>query len=279
MTASRHIYLLHTRRPSVSEGQPRTVAGARAALRTYEDANPDIPAPTRRMMGLSALGKRFGRKILEEAVGKTLPQLPFRDASWRWWNALALAGLGDQWPRFVAALPTGGVWAGADAVRRWCVRHHRRSAYMRFLRHAGTDPSHHQRPVTGVVWTKGGIWRVESPLTRLLVRKQHLPPRPLVTRWQQQLGHERIRLLERELMHLVDPDLLMSYDAKWLAVAYARRRLTEMLGWRKRKASIAVAVWFFQQQIPFKDGVVVPGRRPGYTERRHARKAHDVWSI
>lgn len=278
MTKSRHICHLHTRIPSVAKGQPRTVEGARAALVAYEAANPDIPAPTRRMMGLSALGKYFGRRILEEAVGHKLPQLPFRDASWRWWNALNLAGLGSRWEDFVQGAYSGGTCEGAKRVRDYCEARGEISLYLTFLRHSGTNPWKHCRPITGHIWTRGGCWRPESSLTKLLVLKQHLPQRKMPRTWQRKMGHEKVRLLERELMNLIDPETLMSSDAKYRALDYTRRRLAEMLGYRRKRVGLNMAAWFFQQKLPYTRGAVVPDRATGYVTRNWDRKLRDHWS-
>lgn len=261
---------------SVCFGLPRTAEGARTAIKRYEEQNSDLPAPTRRMMALSACGKYFGRRVLEEATGQKLPRLPFRDWSWRWWNALNLAGLGSLWPGFVAQIKIGGLDQGARYVEL------RSSAkrYQTFLCIAGTNPRNHHKPVRDILWTKGGCWRIESSLTKLLVLKQHLPERTLVTQYQKTLGHHKVRLLERELMNLIDPDTMMSSEAKHRALDYVRRRIPEMLGWKRKRVGYEMAAWFFQQKIPVPDGTVVPDRRSGYVTRKWGSVRHNRdWQV
>ena len=97
--------------------------------------------------------------------------------------------------------------------------------------------------------------------------------------WQKRLGTHRARLLERELYNAINPDAVLSYEAKALALDYFRRRLPEMLGWRKQKlASYRAAAWFFQQPIPCPYGVVVPGGRLGYPYRRRDTQVRAYWS-
>ena len=139
--------------------------------------------------------------------------------------------------------------------------------YQLFLRRCGVNPHNHHSPLRDVVWTKGGCWWTASTFTQLLVLKRHLPPRRRVLRWQKRLSDEAVRLLESELMNLIDPDVMFSYEAKQLALEYVRRRLGQLQGWTKRRVSLAAVAWFFDHSIPDPghQGTVAPHPQPGYT--------------
>src|SRR5437899_2199342 len=125
-----------TNLPSTSRGLPRTIAGAREALRRYEHANSDLPVQQRRLLGLAACSRYFGRRILEEATGTRLPRAPFRDWSWRWWNVLVTTGLEEQWEEFAKLASKNGIRAAATYLRAKISS----EQYLNFLRRAGTNP-------------------------------------------------------------------------------------------------------------------------------------------
>ena len=241
--------------PGISRGLSRTRHGALQALQRYEDANADLAAPVRRLLGLAALGRYFGRKILEDAMGCTLPKAPFRDWSWRWWNVLVASGLEEYWDQFAKHAQHGGVREAALFLRT-CISE---TSYHLFLRRAGTNPHNDHRPKrNSVIWTKGGCWRVESPFTQILVLHRHLPHRPLNNLWQRALGHERIRLIERELMNSVKPDAIPRGDAIQQAISYVRWRIPNMMHHKHKRAAPHAAAWFFQTAVPDPRGLVEP---------------------
>jgi len=257
----------------VASGCQRTPEGAREALRRYEEQNSDLPVQTRRMLGLAALGRYFGRRNLEAALDQTLPRFPFRDWSWRWWNVLLHSGLERHWDEFALRAQRGGAREAATFLRA----HTSRRAYALFLRRAGTNPHNDHRPKRGnIIWTKGGCWRRDSNWTRLLVLHEHLPERTL-NRWQRMLGHENVRLIERELMHLIDSDTMLRHEAIDRAVHYVQRRVPEVLGWPKQRALGPKGLaWFFQTRVRTKIGTVVPLAQGGYVTRR-ARRLLWTW--
>jgi hypothetical protein len=95
-------------------------------------------------------------------------------------------------------------------------------------------------------------------------------------KWQRKLGQRRIYQLENELMRLVNVDAVFSYEAKQLAIQYVRRRLAELQGWSKKRASLAAVAWFFNFEIPVGARLVAPGPRPGYVTRSWRRSAANV---
>jgi hypothetical protein len=250
--------------PGVSHKQPRTRQGALSALRAYEESNSDLPPNVRRLLGLAAIGRYFGRRCLEAALQTPLPKAPFRDWSWRWWNVLLTSGLEEHWNDFAGACQHNGVRAGAHLLRTRCTE----EQYRLFLRRAGTNPHNDHRAKRGhVLWTKGGCWRIESPFTRLLVLNKHLPKRPLVRWWQRKLGHNGVKLLEQEIMNAINPDVMFRGDAIQSAVDYYRWRLPRLLQWSSARASAASAAWFFQTAIPDREGTVAPDSSGWYTRR------------
>ena len=238
----------------VTAGLPRTPEGARAALLRYEQQNQDLDQQTRRILGLAAIGRYFGRTAMEHALGP-LPTFPFRDWSWRWWNVLYHSGLASHWDTFVKDVALGGLRKAAHRLRGSLSP----AQYLLFLRRAGTNPHNHRRPSRVVTWTKGGTWDARSNFTQILILRRHLPGRPMVKFWQRKLGDAGVRLIENELMHLYDPDVQAPYEIKLQAVQYVRRRIAEMLN-RRRPMSLEASAWFFQQTIydAKRDAVLVP---------------------
>lgn len=150
-------------------------------------------------------------------------------------------------------------------------------SYLLFLKRSGANPHNlHRRLKGSIYWTKGGSWRVESPFTTLLVRKLHLPTRPYVFRWHFRLGKEGVRLIERELMTLIDPDKLLAHEARQLALDYTANRMQELCLWKVKPGPKKLA-WFFQWPIPDKNGDMVEPLHPGYyfRKRRMRTKSYE----
>lgn len=148
--------------------------------------------------------------------------------------------------------------------------------YELFLKRAGTNPHNDHRPKkNSILWTKGGCWRKESPFTQLLVLHQSLPLRPLRFPWQQKLGHTGIALIEKELMHAINPDAVLRGDCIQQAIDYVRWRIPNYLGYKSKKKEMAAAVWFFQTALPFRDQtMLVPKGNGGYIVQRMFRKTY-----
>ena len=174
----------------------------------------------------------------------------FRDHSRRWWLVLYHSGLARFWKGFRER----GQYEGLTAACTWLQNQITPEQWGLFERRAGVCTGFNlwnrsEKLKGNVIWTKGGCWDRKSSFTKLFVLKQHLPTRPLVQRYQRRLGNDRVRLLERELMHEIDPDKLTVPEAKDMAVRFVRRRIAEMLPYR-RELGPAVAAWFFQTVIP-----------------------------
>ena len=236
----------------------RTAECAIEDLNWYEEVNKDLPPETRRMMAVCVVGPRYGRKIAESVFGP-LPTAPFRDNSWRWWNILYLADAGEKWDEFKELGQTDGTrkavkWLRENTTCRQWQNIRRRAGVPFDVPDCLALRCGEYKCKGDLLWTKGGTWRIENPLTKILVLHQHLPQRELGERWQYRLGHEGVRLLEKELMHAIDPDAVLTHEAQRSAFLYIRRRVPEMLNAHYPLANIRCVVWFLQTPLPDEDG-------------------------
>lgn len=228
------------------------VERARKELIEYERANGDLTPATRRLLALSWLGSKYGRRVMETVLGQRLPRTPFRDSAWRWWTCLRLSELSGKWDEFSKLAQTQGL----RKAMQWLKAHTTPDQLELFKRRAGQDlhDTGYRAPKGRFIWTKGGQWATHMPMTKLLVLKQHLPPRRKWKRWQWRLGDEGVRRLEKELMCLINPDVTFPHEAKWTAVRYVRRRIAEMINASYHEAGQQAAAWFFTQTLPTEDG-------------------------
>lgn len=245
----------------ITSGIPKTAAGVVQALRHYETINADLDPQTRRMLGLCALASYFGRRRMEEALGK-LPSALWRDISWRWWNVLVVSGLADYWDGFAEVAQSSSLRDAAAYLRRATDE----ETYLQFLRRAGTNPyNSHRKSKQAHVWTKGGTWHVDNPFCKIIVLGLHLE-RPFVQPWQKIIGEETCRLLERELHHSINPDKLYRHECIAQAIQYVRWRLPQLLKRRQRIGPIRLA-WFFQHLMPDKlTHTIAPTKSGGYVK-------------
>ncbi len=221
-----------------------------AKVVAYEEVNADIPQPTRRRLALFTIARASTRDVIEQILGYDSAVL-FRDHARRWWLVLTTSGLSCHWQGF----KDRGQNEGLTEACKWLRGHLPPEQWKLFRRRSGATIgfrlwNRSTKPKGDVIWTKGGCWDRKSSFTKLLVLKEPLPERPLVQRYQRRLGHDHIRLLERELMYEINPDKMTPPEAKDIAVRYARRRIAEMVGYRRDEMSPAVAAWFFQAEIP-----------------------------
>lgn len=207
-------------------------------------------------MGVAAVYRHFPPSVVESVYGK-LP-LQVRDPAWFWWNALSLAGLGKHWKTFSRRAVERGVAHAGSKLRKRVGK----KAFDQLVRRAGKDPRDSKSQYKGgakgrFLWTKGGRWyRGWGGFTTILVLHRHVTGRVVTKRWQRRLGARGVRVIEKELMNLVNPDAMRPVDALWMAVDYTRRRLAELLH-RKHKASMEAAVWILQGPVPFRTGCLL----------------------
>ena len=223
---------------------------ANAKVVAFERLNADLPKRTRRLMALFTIARASTRGVVAQILGHDSAAL-FRDHAKRWWMVLSHSGLSRYWEGF----KDRGQNEGLTSSCKWLRRAVTREQWELFRRRAGATNgfrlwNRSTKPKGNVIWTRQGCWDKKSPFTRLLVMKEHLPERPLLQRYQIRLGHDQVRLLERELTFQIDPDKMTPPEAKQAAVQYVRRRIPEMLGYKRSEMSAAVAAWFFGVEIP-----------------------------
>ena len=229
------------------------VTQAKLDLANYERDNGDLQPTTRRLLALSWLGGKYGRRVMEFVMGQDLPRTPFQDSAWRWWSCLRLSGLSDKWDGFKSRAETEGL----RKAMQWLRASTDAATLSIFQKRAGQNlhDTGGRKPKGIYVWTKGGQYQRKMPMTKLLVLKQHLPPRNKFKPWHWKLGDDGVRRLEREVMSLINADVVFPHEAKWTAVRYVRRRIPELIkGAGYREASESAAAWFFTQPLPTEDG-------------------------
>ena len=234
---------------------------ANARVVAYEEVNADIPQPTRRRLALFTIARASTRGVIAQILGYDSAVL-FRDHAKRWWMVLNRSGLSRYWDGFKER----GQYEGLTEACKWLRREVTPEEWKLFKRRAGVPIgfklwNRSTKPKGDVIWTKQGCWDRKSPFTKILVLGEHLPERPLWQPYQRRLGPLYVRLLERECFHMVDPEELGVPDAKYRAVEHVRRRIPEMIGYRREIMSKAVAAWFFQTEIPV-GGYRYVGPRP-----------------
>jgi hypothetical protein len=216
----------------------------------YEELNADLSPSLRRLLALFTIARASTRDVMTRLLGYDSSVL-FRDYSRRWWLVLSTSGLARHWDGFKER----GQYEGLTAACKWLRREVTPEEWKLFKCRAGVPIgfrlwNRSETPKGAVIWTKGGCWDKKSPFTKLLVLREPLPERPLLQRYQRRLGHHRVRVLDHEVMYQVDPDKVSVPEAKRRVVEYVRRRIPEMVGYRRDRMSPAVAAWFFQTEIP-----------------------------
>ena len=254
-----------------------------AKIVAYEKVNADLPRQTRRILALFTIARASTRDVVTRLLGYDSAVL-FRDHSRRWWLVLYHSGLSRCWNGFRER----GQHEGLTVASKWLRNQATPEEWELFECRAGVSIGFNlwnrsEKLKGNVIWTKCGSWDTKSPFTKLLVLKQHLPPRPLLQRYQRRLGNDRVRLLESELMYEIDPDKMTPPEAKQRAVQYVCRRIPEMLRLNRNQMSPAVAAWFFQTEIPvgghrYVGPRVETGRRSPRTYVDRTRRRQRSWN-
>lgn len=249
---------------------PRNLSQARDWLTVYEKRNADLPQRDRRMLGLFALASMrrvLPRTVVEEIVG--YPTSVFsRDISRRWWLVLSRSGCAKHWKHFKKIAEQDG----SPIAYRWlCARisKKRREVVDRRL---GTSVwritkswlKGYRQTERRWRWFKMGLWESRSPWTILLIDGGTLADRRTVMpyTWCHKLNR-KVRLLERECYHRINPDLVSIPEAKWGTLEYVRKRIPELIGYTRKYATLRQLSWFLTVDIinTKKRTWVPPGRR------------------
>jgi hypothetical protein len=241
----------------------RSPGEAKELFQQYLALNPDLQTSTAHIMAAFAVAPYVTNATLYELLGRRAGQTFRRERAFFWWNAFALSGLAKHWPWFVKRRN------GGEPMNKLLFALRRRISRKRWLllsRRLGKEelnPSiYTKRTGQGNIWTKGGTWARSSTFTTLLIHKQHLPPRPKWLRWQEKLGDEGVRQIERELMNVIDPDVMLAPEARTYACDYVRARVPLLVGGYRlgRLMSAKHLPWFFQAKVPY-DGTTWRHRR------------------
>ncbi len=254
-----------------------------AKVVAYEKMNADLPPQTRRILALFTIARASTRNVMARLLGYDSAVL-FRDHAKRWWIVLNRSRLSRYWDGFKER----GQYEGLTAACTWLRSQVTPEQWELFERRAGVSIGFNlwnrtEKPKGHVIWTRQGCWDRKSSFTKILVLGEHLPERPLLQLYQRRLGHDYVRLLERECFHMTDPDKVSVPDAKYCAVEHVRRRIPEMLGYKRDIMSKAVAAWFFQTEIPV-GGCRYVGPRPSRGRRYpvtyvdHTRRRQRSWN-
>lgn len=224
-------------------------------------------------MAICSVTRKYPKATIREALDAPLPYAPFRDHSWKWWNVLQLSGLAHHWDGFRDIAQTQNVRKATQWLRKQVTK----DEWDLLKRRLGKNPHHsnHAAKRGTLLWTKGGTWRADSNFAKILVLKEHLPPRPQLHRWQFAMHEGNCRLLESELMHRIDPDTTLITEAKKQAIQYVRRRLPDFTKSGHARASLAAVAWFFQTSVragpkiiwPQADGSTRTSRDYRYTQQ------------
>jgi len=262
---------------------PRTKLQVDKWLVEYEKRNKDLLPRDRRLLGLFALSamRKVPTKLIEDLLGYESTTLR-RDISRRWWLVLFYSGASQKWKQFKMTAEKDGV----PEAWRWLsnrVTAERRDLLIKRLgmrpwratmawRKKNLKPDGRSRAVKGnMYWFKAGTWSKNSPWTMLVIEGKSLASRRAMVgrHWESPLA-PHVRLLEKECKYHINPDKTTPQEAKRLIVAFLKRRIKEILGWRH--VTNEVVAWFLTAQIPTKDALIDfkdrPGRSPKYGRTR-----------
>ncbi len=224
-------------------------------LAEYEALNMDLPKHLRRQMAAFVLVYKVGIDALEELYQCFLGQTPARHRSWLWYTAMRTSGLDSYWDKFAKIHNTPGrsLQEALDWLKSVATKEEWKLLSCRLGLKENLYPSSHPRKTKLTYWTRGGVWRRDSNLTKIIVLGQHIPRDYDFNTISKALGPQGAHALESELYAFIDEESLLFPDAVKEAVAYTRQRMPELAN-RKRICSYQMASWFFQALIPGKSG-------------------------
>jgi hypothetical protein len=184
-----------------------------------------------------------GKEGISRMFSGIHPRTPWVHFPWFWWQCLTLSGLDELWP--ADELNAGTLNMRGFFRRLVCRSGEERQKLLlrRLYRPHLSQPRNYRHPRRSL-WSKGGMWKKDG-MGKILVLKEHIE-RDLDTVWGRKLGLGNIRLIEKELMRIVDPDRLLVPEAYFLACNYVRSRTKELKG---RRMDWKYLIWFFETDI------------------------------
>jgi hypothetical protein len=220
----------------------------RAELEQYIQLNDDLPRDV--VMGLApfALRTLLGREGIERMFSGISPWTPGRHYPWFWWQVLSTTGLEDQWP--ADEFNHDETMTMRKFQRRLVSRStpEQQTLLLKRIYREKIVPSGSHRPHM-ILWSKGGRWARSKGLSRILVLKEHIE-RDMDCWWGDRIGN-RMHLLEKEIMHIADPDKHIAPEAYFKACHYAKSRCRDMGG---KRMSWKWLTWLFDMDIELEDG-------------------------
>jgi len=223
------------------------------------------------MLALWYAAPRVGLNNLKAAVnmGDTeISTAPAAHPSFLYWNAFLIAGCPEVWDIFAFTKNNeGGSIRSAMKEVKAEVTPEQWEKMCRVLGFA--EPARLKqfspRKTSSTVWTRGGVWDKRNGFTRIILFKQHLPRSYAFNTWTWKLGEKGAALLEAEVHHNVNPELLLYPVCLRKATEAVRMRLPQILGYVNMKAGYEITSWFFQAWVYNEKGY-------GYTYRYPERK-------
>jgi hypothetical protein len=236
-------------------------------------------------MAAFAIASQCTVKTLKEVLGrKQVGQTYYRDRAFFWWNAFALSDMAKHWDWFVKRRNAGENMGDLLRILKKKVGKKRWATFSRRLGKDNVRPDQYDAfSAKSTIWTKGGCWHRSSPFTDLLILHKPLPERQLRLPFMRKLGHDNIRLIEKELMHMIDPDEELAPEARTRAIEYVRRRVPELVGplqgRREWLLSPRHLPWFFGCKVPYKNALwrKKACQRPGNAKTKGGDIRQWVW--
>jgi len=256
-----------------------TPEGAYYYLQQYRALNDDLTRDVARTLGTFALAKRTTPEILKAVCGD-VGTTPRYHRAWFWWNAMSLSGMAKYFDKFAEM-------RNSQVSFRKCMAWLKKRATLKqwetFHRRLGCNEAPQlsywtTRPAGKMVlWTRGGNWRRDGNLTRVLVLKEYIEGRVFERQYQLRLGPEGVRNVEVELHKIIDPNQDVAPSCKHRAVEYVRRRFSEMLH-KKRPMQYWEASWFFQTPVLDNDGRKYDWRVYRWLHPPRDKRQIDIWT-
>jgi len=247
----------------VGKKRVRTEGHASRLLYDYEEANSDIPLRLRRQLAVFALAHRVPKDTLDSLFGRPLGATPRRHQSWFWYNAMRASGLNHLWDGFVERYNPPEPQSMRDCLywlkeqttnEQWKLLSKRIGSTILRTQPGVIQPAHYNATTNHIwYWTRGGSWPMRHSMTRMIIFGEHLDRPDNYNTDTEKLTPAALKALEREIHGLIDPDAMLWPDALERAVAYAKERLPQMLGY-KRNVGYNTVSWFFQCQVRTPSG-------------------------
>lgn len=237
----------------------RTSGMASKMLADYEALNSDLPAQTRRWLGMFLIAPKTGVAALEALFERPLGSTLLRHRSWMWYQTMRHSGLERHWTNVANYHNAGAPMCDILKTVRdlstkdeWLLFSRRHGIPIFSRDRVVLNPHNYAYKNAGkTIWTKGGTWWKDNNFTKIIVLGENLTRDHNDTYLK--FTPSAAKVIERELHNLIDPDDNIFPTAIDRAVEYVRYRMPNIIG-RKLKAGYKMVAWFFQTRIPHPHG-------------------------